>query len=251
MHYGLYLAAEGAHAQTKRLEVVANNLANANSNGFKRDLAIFQARSSEAIARGQAAPGSGSLNDLGGGVSVVSTLTDFSPGPVDTTNRPTDLAIDGDAFFVVSNGGKSLLTRSGNFKIDGSGRLVDVNGHSVLSDGGTPVVIDPENGPFQFTPDGGVTQAGDITYLAMVRPRSNGDLVKQGENTFMPLSPPVPILPEERQVAVGHLEMSGVKPTIEMTELIESTRAFEANISMIKGYDQLMTTLVQGVLKES
>jgi flagellar basal-body rod protein FlgF/flagellar basal-body rod protein FlgG len=68
MPYGLYLSADGAHSQAKRLEVVANNLANVDTVGFKRELAIFQAREAEATRRGEDYFGSGSVNDVGGGV---------------------------------------------------------------------------------------------------------------------------------------------------------------------------------------
>ena len=251
MPYGLYIAAEGAHAQSKRLEVVANNLANVDSAGFKRDLAIFQARAAESIQRGDAPPGGGTINDLGGGVQVVATQTDFSPGPLKITRSPTDMAIDGDGFFVVNKHGHPLLTRAGNFMLNNAGRLVDPTGDPVLNDNGLPIDIDPDGGPWQITPDGGIAQAGDVTYLAMVRPQSFADLAKQGENMFLANGPTTPVLPPDRHVLPERIEASGVQPTSEMMELIESTRAFEANVNLIRSYDQMMETLVSRVMKEA
>ena len=251
MPYGLYISAEGAHAQSKRLEVLANNLANADTVGFKRDLAVFQSRLAEAAQRGLDAPGSGSENDLGGGVLLSGTLTDFSTGPLKQTGVETDMAIDGDAFFVVQKGDTNYLTRADNFMLDPNGQLVTQSGDPVLSDSLGPIVIPPEEGPWAFTPEGGIAQAGNVTLLALVRPQSPGDLVKVGENLFAPLAAPEPLDITERRVHDGYLEQSGVRPTLEMMELIETSRAYEANVNMIRNQDQTMGTLVSRVLKEA
>lgn len=250
MPYGLYIAAEGAHAQSMRLEVVANNLANASTTGFKRDLALFQARYSEAVQSGMVPPGTGSINDIGGGVRVLATETDFSQGPLKNTGVDSDLAIQGDGYFVVQKDGRQLLTRAGNFTFNSNNQLVEPTGGLVLSDGNAPITVDPEAGPWSITPDGSFLQAGDLTPLALVVPQSPGDLSKQGGNMFLPLGRTVPLEPEQRQVTAGMLEASDVKPTTEMMELIESTRAFEANVQMIRTYDNMIGNLISSVLKE-
>src|ERR1700693_5408410 len=114
MPYGLYISAEGAQVQTRRLDIIANNIANVDTVGFKRDLAVMQSRYSEAIERGTAYPGSGSINDIGGGVQFHQTVTDFSPGPLRKTGNPSDAALQGEGFFVVSKGQEHLLTRAGD-----------------------------------------------------------------------------------------------------------------------------------------
>lgn len=250
MPYGMYIAAEGAHAQTTRLEVVANNLANTNTVGFKRDLALFQARYAQAVQNGSVPPGSGTIDDIGGGVRVLETQTDFAPGPLKATGRDLDLAIDGNGYFVVRKGDRTLLTRAGNFTIDINNQLVESTGGLVLSDTGGPITIDPEGGPWQLTPDGSMMQGGDPVALAIVVPRSPGDLAKQGDNLFLPLGPTAPLEPEQRHVVGGMLEASGVQPTTEMMEMIESTRAFEANVNIIRNYDQMIGNLISNVLKE-
>lgn len=250
MPYGMYVSAEGAGIQAKRLEVLANNLANADTTAFKRDLALFQARLTEAHQQGLDQPGSGTLNDLSGGVELAGTETDFSPGPLKQTGAMTDLAIDGDAFFVVQKGEQNLLTRAGNFTFNAQGQLATTSGDPVLNDAGAPIVVDPAAGPWQVTPDGGIIQAGTTTYLALVRPASLGDLVKTGENLYQSLGPTTPLEPAERRVASGFLEASGVRPTLEMMELIETTRAYEANTNLIRFQDQAMGNLISRVLKE-
>ncbi|MGH7194685.1 MAG: flagellar basal-body rod protein FlgF [Candidatus Saccharimonadales bacterium] len=249
MPYGLYISAEGAQAQSTRMEVIANNLANANTPGFKRELAIFQARFAEDIEQGQAAPGAGTLNDIGGGVETLATVTDFSNGPLQQTGVPTDLAIEGDGFFVVRRNGQNFLTRSGGFALNQTGTLVTHDGDVVLSATGTPIVVAADQGPWYVTPDGAVAQASELTPLALARPNSLGDLMKVGDNLFAPLAPTKPVDATQRRIASGVLEQSGVEPVMEMTEMIETSRAFEANVNMIRNQDQILGELVSRVLK--
>lgn len=248
MPYGLYLSAEGAHAQQKRLEVVANNLANVDTVGFKRDLAIFQARYAEATERGLDLPGSGSLNDQGGGILVQQTATDYSSGPLKRTEIPTDMAIEGDGYFVVQKNGESFLTRAGNFQLTSTGQLITQQGYPVLSQEGSPITIDPGS-PWELTGTGTVRQRGAAQNLALVQPASKGDLVKVGENLFRPLAETTEVPSGERRVASGYVEASGVKPTTELMEMIEATRAIEINLSMMQTQDQMLSGLVNRVLK--
>lgn len=249
MPYGLYISADGAHAQSTRLEAIANNLANVDTVGFKRELAVFQARYAEQIQRGESQPGSGSLDDVGGGVLVHQTKTDFSAGPMKRTGIPTDMALQGDGFFVVEKENEQLLTRAGNFRLTARGELVTQQGYAVLSDDGSPIVIDPANGPWQLNPSGTIQQRAATQTLAIVRPASPGDLVRVGENLFRPLATPEPIPSAERQVAGGYLELSGVRPTTEMMALIEASRAVEANLNMMRTQDQMLSGLVNRVMR--
>ncbi len=248
MPYGLYISAEGAYAQTKRLEALSNNLANVDTSGFKRDLAIFQARYSEEVQQGISSLGSRGVNDLSGGVRVSETKTDFSPGTLKRTGIPTDMAISGDGFFMVRRPDGDFLTRAGNFMFTSAGRLVTQDNDPVLSDGGTPIEIDPEQGGWQLDSSGAIVQEGNSQNIAIVQPRSLGDLAKVGNNLFKPLAGTQPVADEARLVKGGYLEQSDVKPTGEMMELIEASRAFEANISMIKNHDAMATALTERLL---
>ena len=249
MPYGLYISAEGAQAQSLRMEVIANNLANANTPGFKKELAVFQSRLAQAAQHGLVPPGMGAIEDLGGGVDSMATVTDFAPGPIKPTDMPSDMAIEGDGFFVVRHQGKDLLTRAGNFMLTPTGMLVTQNGDPVISTDGTPVVIDPTRGPWTVTPDGAVAQAGEKIYLSLVRPRSYGDLMKTEGNLFAPLAPTVAVPVTERQVLSRYLEQSGVESVSQMTDMIETSRAFEANVNMIRSQDTILGELVSRVLK--
>lgn len=249
MPYGLYISGEGARAQSQRLETLANNLANVDTIGFKRELAIFQSRYAEATERGQDEPGSGSINDVGGGVYLQKTETDFSAGPLKHTQSPSDVAIEGDGFFVVQKGDTNYLTRAGNFRLTQRGELVTQQNYPVLSESGTPIIIDPANGPWVVTPQGGIRQPGMQQNLAMVKPVSRGDLAKSGENLFRPLAETKPLSPDERRVAAGYLEASSVQPTTEMVQLIETTRAIEVNVNMMKTQDEMSGNLLSRLLR--
>lgn len=249
MPYGLYLSADGAHAQSTRLEAIANNLANVDTVGFKRELAVFQARYAQAVAEGRQAPGNGAVEDVGGGTMVRQTKTDYSSGPMKRTDAPADVAIDGDAFFLVQKDGETFLTRAGNFRVAAGGELLTQQGYPVLGDDRSPITISPGNGPWQITPTGAVRQRGTSQNLALVRPASLGDLVKAGENLFRPLADPEPVPAAQRRVAPGYLELSAVQPIREMTEMIEASRALEANLNMMKAQDQMLGNLVARVLK--
>lgn len=249
MPYGLYISAEGAHAQTKRLEAIANNLANVDTVGFKRELAILQARYAEDTQRGRDYPGSGSVNDLGGGIWVRETKTDFSAGPLKRTEVPTDFAVDGDGFFVVQKGDEEYLTRAGNFRLTERGELVTTHGYPVLNDNGNPIVIDRANGPWELTPTGLIRQRGVVQQVALVEPKSLGDLAKAGENLFRPLADTERVPAAKRRVVNGYLEQSQVQPTMEMIDLIEASRAVEANLNMMQTQDQMLSGLVSRLLR--
>ncbi len=248
MSYGVYLSAAGADVQTKRVQVLSNNLANVDTAGFKRDLAILQARHSEAIEQGYDSSGSRSVNDVGGGVFLDEVATDFSPGRMNRTGLPSDLAIEGEGFFVVRKDNQPMLTRAGNFVVAANGQLVTQNGEPVLAQDGQPVVINPQL-PWIVGQGGVISQAGNQIPLAVVKPASLGDLVKVGDNMFRPLAPTVPVPPGSRNVRAGFLEMSGVQPTTAMMELIEASRAFEANVKMIQHQDQMSGALVTRLLR--
>src|SRR5919107_411365 len=119
MPYGLYLSASGANAQSHRLEVLSHNLANVNTPGFKPHLAVVKSRHAEAIERGEVLEAGGGIDDVGGGVAIQPSLTQFSQGPIRATGSRTDFAInDEKSFFVIQRGEQQLLTRAGNFQFD-------------------------------------------------------------------------------------------------------------------------------------
>ena len=121
----------------------------------------------------------------------------------------------------------------------------------MLDEDGTPIVIDPSDPTWTITGMGGVQKAAGLQNLAMVMPESLGDLVPVGENLFKSLSEsePQPLPRAERRVAPKFVEASAVSPTSEMTEMIKTARALEANINLMKAQDQMLSGLVNRVLR--
>jgi flagellar basal-body rod protein FlgF/flagellar basal-body rod protein FlgG len=248
MNYGLYMSAAGAHTQSRRMEVLAHNMANVNTPGFKEELAVVQARHSRAVELGKSIPGDGSINNLGSGVSLVETMTNFSGGPVKTTNRKLDVAIEGDGFFVVQKEGENFLTRAGNFHVDNTGRLRTAQGYLVMSRENTPILLDP-TGLREIQEDGFIPTSGGGAWLGLVRPASQRDLARAGENLFRPLGPLEKVEYADRSIKAGMLEYSDVRPAVAMIDMIESSRAYESNIKMIQSQDQLTGSLIGRLLR--
>lgn len=251
MPYGLYLSASGANAQSHRLEVLSHNLANINTPGFKPHLSILQSRPTEAIERGEATGGDGTIDDLSGGVSIQANRTQFVQGPIQSTGNRTDFAInDDESFFTVQRGDQQLLTRAGNFLFDSNGALVTPNGDQVLSTNGDPLRITP-GVPYEVLDGGFIQQEGlGRRGIMIARPKEAGDLARVGDNLYQPLTPPTPVPDGQRKVMSGSLESSGVKPTTAMMELIEASRVYEANVRLIQSQDQAMGQLISRVLQQ-
>lgn len=250
MPYGMYISAEGANAQAQRLQVIANNMANVDTAGFKQDVPMFQARFAEAIQKGLAQPGDQSINDLGGGVKINDVQTDFSPGELKHTGGDLDVAINGSGFFHVrGDDGKQYLSRAGAFELDTQGRLVTQNGkRPVLDQQGTEITLAP-NLPIDISADGFIQQAGNLVALGMSQPESLNELVKVGNNLWQPTGTVKPLTLTERNVRQGYLEVSGANPVRQMMAMIETTRAFEANTRMIQNQDSVLGTLIGRVLR--
>ena len=250
MPYGLYISAEGAQAQNLRMQVIANNLANVDTAGFKRELAVIQARHSEAIEQGEASSGSGSINDIGGGVLARHSLSDFSQGTLKNTGISTDMAIEGEGFFEIEREGQRFLTRAGNFMLSNTGQLQTPDGYAVLSTGGGSIEI-PVGTPWRVISDGTIVNSehgNSLASIALVRPREPGDLSRVGQNLFSALGDIVPLAPQEASVHAGYLELSSVRPASEIMELIEASRAFEANVRLIQNQDHMIDSLISRVL---
>ena len=250
MPYGLYISAEGAAAQSRRLEVIANNMANSDTVGFKQDVPTFQARYAEAIQLGLASPGDKSLNNIGGGVKVFDVATDYSEGQFATTNRELDMAIDGKGFFhVQGDDGKVYLSRAGDFSLDAKGRLVTSEGHFPVLDQQFSEITLNGDLPWYMTPDGFIVQDGGAKAIGLSEPKSRNELEKVGNNLFRPAGKIEPVPLPERNVRQGYLELSGSNPISQMMAMIESTRGFEANSRMIQSQDSAIGTLISRVLR--
>jgi len=180
------------------------------------------------------------LDGLPGGVNVRPSFTAFEQGPIEPTNKPLDVAIEGDGFFEVSDGQRTRYTRDGSFTINAAGSLVMSAGNGrwrVLDENGNPIVVDPAGGVPEVSSNGTVRQGGEIVgKLSLKTTDHKQTLQKTGENLFETSSPmtstAVRLIPEA-------LEGSTVDPVQGLASMIEATRAFQMNATMIRIQDEL------------
>ncbi len=204
-------------------EVIANNLANLNTRGFKKDLIFFEMLKN---------------NDTN---TKARQATDFSQGTLTETNNPLDLALSGRGFFTIQTDQGLAFTRDGHFKVDADGVLRTQQGYAVLGEGGEIVLVDDQLKPEQIT----ITRDGEIylgdTYidrLAITDFEDYSKLQKRGENMFVVDDSVQPIDLEKPEIQQGFLEEANVNPAEEMIQLIEVQRKFESIQRMVRTLDE-------------
>lgn len=235
MVYGIYMSAAGLQTNQYRMEVLANNLANTDTPGFKHDLAVVRERlvaSRERMAGLDA--GDQALDGMTGGSLVAPTVTSFEQGPIEMTDRPLDVAINGEGFFRVETPQGERYTRDGRFLINADGGLVTAAGfHPVLNANGTPIVLPPEAASAARIDGGGVVRAKDTSYgrLGVVGFDDQTLLRKTGGNLVESLGATSHDVTAD--LRSGALEKSTVDPTRAMVTMIEVSRAYELNSTMV------------------
>ena len=227
MIQGLYEAASGLLSEARAHEIRANNLANINTVGFKKDTPFF---------RLLAESGSSSRYDpkSPSGVVVGGTATDFSQGPLRGTGNPLDLALKGEGFFAVQFGDKEGYTRAGNFKVGPEGELLDQNGLSVLAEqgelsiaAGAQVTIDSNGEVF--------TDGNSIGVLKVVTFDDKSVLKKMGSSLWVDGTENAePKKATGAKVQQGFLESSNANVIEEMVSMIDEMRRFEAHQKTIR-----------------
>lgn len=255
----LYTAATGMESLQQKLDVIANNLANINTDGFKSARLNFQ----NLMYRQEMLPGiqdqQGNYTPtgiaIGLGVCVKSTQTDFSQGAFKQTNRPLDVAIVGEGFFQVFDPptGQILYTRNGAFSINSNGQIV-VGSAYMGRQLDPPITIPPDATNITIGPNGivSVLQPGQQTLtqvgqIQLVKFMNAEGLLKLGENLYQQTDgsgPPV-LTDNPGNQGLGWLqqdtlEASNVEPVQELIDLITTQRAFELNAQVVQAGDQIL-----------
>jgi flagellar basal-body rod protein FlgG len=278
---GWYTAASGMRAQQWRLDAVANNLANVTTDGYKRDVAAFKA-SPEMLIRRQdddgvylhpfgSADAAPIIGKLGTGVELNELYTAFEQGAFRETNSDFDLALDGRGFFSVSTPWGERYTRNGSFQLGKEGILETKEGYPLLGENG-PIMVKANN--FQVDKDGRVwinAAIDDDPNVMVSREGNTWDepvlldtikivefdldryLEKQGSSLYRESDtsgPATVIAPGQRpKVFQGFVEAANVDPVVEMVQMIEVNRSYEANQKIIQVEESALGTLINQVAK--
>lgn len=265
---GVYTALSGAIAQSTKLDTIANNIANVNTPGFKRDQVTFQeyltaAEKEQTVMNVPRVPASiESFYDMQGGdksyVDLKGTYTDFSQGSLRHTGNNFDAAIDGKGFFEIITPQGLRFTRAGNFTMDGNGRLVTKDGYPVLkagepgTDPASRIITVNDAAAFQIGDNGDILQGQEVLgRLSVVNVVDADALNKVGNSMygFKPNKNPELTTVANPVIKQGFLEMSNVNIVQEMTDMITTNRVFESTQKAISAYDQMSEKLVNVVGK--
>jgi flagellar basal-body rod protein FlgF len=229
----------------RELDVVANNIANAETTGFKVEQLLVGTEVGERARNDAVRPGVSFVLDKGLG-------RDYGQGALEQTSRPLDFGIEGEgAFFVVADGDGEAYTRDGAFTLDSEGRLVTGQGRPVLGDG-QEIVLDPARGTPAVAADGTISQDGQpVGRLTVVRFDVLSVLEKGGDGVYRNTSNTTPVEANDARIRQGMLESSNVNPLIEITNLIEIQRAYERITKMIENANDLSRRSVERLGKVS
>lgn len=246
----MYPALSGGLRSMRSLDVLANNLANVNTIGFKADRVRFELKAPEGLGD-QGDP----ARRLGASfISSASEVTDYSQGMLRETGNPTDLALHGESgFFQLApvqteaegEAQGPVLTRAGAFHLDPEGFLAATGGYRVLGENGQPVKVPPGQLLIEHT---GAVKVGGATVgqLAIVDVADRAQLAKAGGGRWV-ADPGTELVPAAAEVLQGHLESSNVEPVQALTELIAITRyyeAFQKNLDASSKLDEALNSQV-------
>jgi flagellar basal-body rod protein FlgF len=237
MQDGLYVALSSQIALEKRLNTIADNVANASTVGFRATGVKF-----EDVVSGL---DDKSLSFVSSGDTYISDAN----GPLRETGNPFDFTIKGNAWFGIETPAGTVMTRDGRFTLTENGELVSIEGYPVLDAGGAPIQLDPRNGPPRAGADGSLRQGDNLVgALGLYNFDPGPNFVRFGNSGIVPAGEPEPIVDRlDAGVAQGFLEESNVNPVLEITRLIMVQRAFENGAAMIRdtesSYDEAIKTL--------
>jgi flagellar basal-body rod protein FlgF len=228
-------------ALRRELDVIANNLANLGTAGFKGENVLFeQFLSSGARADNFESPIDRQITF----VIDRETRTDLSQGAFEQTGSPLDVAIDGQGFFVVETPQGERYTRAGGFAVNSTGELVTPAGYRVLGEAG-PIVLDQNDTNIAIARDGTIsTPAGERGKLRLVRFDDPSQLTKSGDSLFSSQAQPNPIDARTR-VVQGSIEKSNVRPILEIGRMIEVTRAYTTLANLMSRNDELRRSAIE------
>ena len=246
MNYGLYLSAAGTLASLHRQDVLANNLANLNTVGFKADMVTTRARLAQRLeSPATLADPQTLLENLGGGVFADPTRIDLRQGPLAESHNDLDLALQGDGFFVVANGKSSgadslRLTRDGRFTLDAAGELITATTGLRVLDSSDQAIRLNRGEKVRIDGEGRITQNGvEMARLQIAQVADQSTLTKTGDN-LLRFTGKRSSAAASTRVQQGSVESSGVDPILALNDMINASKAVQANATMMQYHDQIL-----------
>ena len=238
MENSLYIALSRQMVMERQMEVIANNIANMSTPGYKGEQMMFV----EYLGK----------MDTGESVSYVqdlSVMRDYGEGALSRTDNALDVAIHGQGWFVVDTPDGQRYTRNGHFTLDQNGQLVTSDGYAVLDRQGQPIRFDTTDTKIEITGDGTIaTNAGPKGRLNIVTFADQQLLHKQSATLYSSDAPTQPAL--KAQVVQGMIESSNVEPIVEVTNMMWALRNYQAAQQLIEGDDGLLRKAVNTLSQE-
>ncbi len=217
----------------REMQVVAQNIANASTTGFRREGVVF----AEYVTRLDGGPSLSMAHATG-------RVIDLQQAGVAQTGAAFDFAIQGEGFFLVETPQGNRLTRAGSFTPSAEGELVNMDGHRLLDAGGAPVFVPPDAGPVGMASDGTLSAGGQpLANIGLWQPADANDLIHQGGTLF---DAPGGVEPSEgAELMQGFLEESNVNPISEVSRMIEVQRAYELGQTFLDREDARVRGVIQ------
>ena len=267
----MYAGVSGLRTHQQMMDVTGNNIANVSTSGFKSSATVFQDTLSQTLAGAAAPTADGTVPPFGGtnpaqiglGVRLGGISTNLAQGSSQLTGRATDIAVQGDGYFVIQTGNEALYTRAGSFSLDARGQLTTPAGGLVLGIDDEPITVPVDGSIESFTiaPDGkvngvksdgtGIELLGQIKIATFANPaglaKVGGSLLRATVNSGPVIEGDdagVPGADGRGLLAVGVLEMSNVDLAQEFTNLVIAQRGFQANSRVITTSDEILQELV-------
>lgn len=225
-------------AAYRSMDVIANNIANVSTPGFKRESAKFE----ELVQQVKPTDDPGSPRSLSF-VRDAGIVRDLSEGSLQSTGSPFDLAISGKGYFAVQTPGGERYTRNGHFTLNADGIIVTEQGEPLLGDGG-PITIAVDDGDISIGPDGTVSgKQGQIAKVRLVDFANERAMTKEGTSLYSTTQAPLPA--SNAVVTQGMLEGSNVQPVVEISRMIEVMRSYQATATLASSADDMKRQAIQ------
>lgn len=237
MENTLYISLSRQMTLRREMDVIANNIANADTTGFKVESLMVR---TEAQAPARMSDGGKVKFVLDDGVA-----RDFTQGSLRQTGGDFDLAIEGKGFFQVTTGAGDRFTRDGRFTLSPEGKLTTQAGDPVMGDGGE-IVLDLNRGPVAVAADGTISQAGErVGKVQVFLFDDRSVLAKDQNNLLKNTSNAAPVADTASRVRQGMLEGSNVNPILQITRMIEVSRAYESVVRTMENTSDLSRRAVE------